>query len=194
MINENPANLERIDYTLDMTLSYNPCFSPVRHLLTRLNIHEGCSATELAYAINQIPIPRGPHASHPLHVIFARLAIREFGLELGRDCLKQTSFASKNASFGFWQADQNLKAECQTNALKHYQKLARNGALSRQHIETCIQSRLQDSSQIDNTALRLSAQALLQMIAPHSQPVETITIREWTDCAMLLYQKCSTTS
>ena len=177
-----------------MTISFNPSFSPFRHLLTRINIHEGCSATELAYAINQIPIPRGPHASHPLHVIFARLAIREFRSGTRARLSEADIVRIEKRLLRILAGRPKSEAECQTNALKHYQKLGRNGALSRHHIETCIQNRLPRFIPNRQYCSELSAQALLQMIAPHSHPVETITIREWTDCAMLLYQKCSTTS
>ena len=177
-----------------MTISFKPNLSPVHHLLSRMNVKEGCSVSELATAITKLPVHRPNQGSHPLHVLLASLAIREFRsgsmtklteadvVQLEKRLLRVLAGRPKSAT------------ECQNNALKHYQKLSGHDVLSRKHIESCIQNRLPRFLPNRTYCSELSAQALFQMIAPSSHPIETVTIHEWIDCSLLLYQKCSITS
>ena len=176
-----------------MTISFNPSISPVRHLLSSVGITTGYGVADLACAINRLPTHHALKGPHPLHSLLARLAVRELLSTPNAQLTEADICRLEQRTLRILAGQPKSLAECRKNALKHYQKFSAGHVLTRHHIERCIHNRLPRLLPNKKYCAELSTQALLQLIAPSIHPVESVSSAEWTHCALLLFQQCSTT-
>lgn len=179
-------------YTLDMTINYKPSISPVPSLLSHLEIGIGSDATDLARAIRRIPTHRPLPGPQPIYLFLARLAVSEILIDPNSKLAEGDIHRIEHRLLRILAGQPSSRSECQHRALKHYHKLSAGETLNRHHVEHCIRHRLPRLMPYKQNCASLSTQALFQLITPSPSPIETISLEDWTRCALLLFQQCST--
>lgn len=174
-----------------MTIIFKPSISPVLTLLSHLDIGIGSDATDLARAIRRIPTLHPLPGPQSLHLTLARLAVSELLNNPNSKLAEGDIRRLEHRMLRILAGRPSSRSDCQHRALKHYHKLSAGGILNRHHVEHCIRHRLPRLMPFKQSCAGLSTQALFQLITPSLSPIETISLEDWTRCALLLFQQCS---